>query len=134
MRPTGLSGGVTPGAHTIPMDPRRMDMVHHMTDPAAPISITATDSGLRVVGEIDAHTAPLIADAIDAAPHERLIVDLADVEFVDSSGLRVLIDAHQRRAADDRSIVLANPSAVVRRLFEIAGVEAYLEISEAPPS
>lgn len=111
-----------------------MDMVHHMTDPAAPISITATDSGLRVAGEIDAHTAPLIADAIDAAPHERLIVDLADVEFVDSSGLRVLIDAHQRRAADDRSIVLANPSAVVRRLFEIAGVEAYLEISEAPPS
>ncbi|MEZ5298344.1 MAG: STAS domain-containing protein [Ilumatobacteraceae bacterium] len=117
---------------------RRMDMVHHMTDPAAPISITAIDSGLRVSGEIDAHTAPLIADAIEASEHDRLVVDLAEVEFVDSSGLRVLIDAHQQRVGAGRSIVLANPSAVVRRLFEIAGVEGYLditdEITDAPPS
>ena len=115
-----------------------MDMVHHMTDPAAPISITAIDSGLRVSGEIDAHTAPLIADAIEASEHDRLVVDLAEVEFVDSSGLRVLIDAHQQRVGAGRSIVLANPSAVVRRLFEIAGVEGYLditdEITDAPPS
>lgn len=120
------------------IDPDELDMVHHMTDPAAPISITAIDSGLRVAGEIDAHTAPLIADAIEASEHDRLVVDLAEVEFVDSSGLRVLIDAHQQRVGAGRSIVLANPSAVVRRLFEIAGVEGYLditdEITDAPPA
>ncbi len=100
-----------------------------MTEPAAPISITTNDSGLSVSGEIDAHTAPQIAEAIASSELERLVVDLSGVEFVDSSGLRVLIEAHQNLAAASRSMVLANPSPVVRRLFDIAGVEHYLDIT-----
>lgn len=101
-----------------------------MTEPAAPISITTTDTGLTVAGEIDAHSAPLIAEAISAAPDERLVIDLSGVEFVDSSGLRVLIEAHQQRDGNGRTMVLSNPSPVVRRLFEIAGVESYLDIAD----
>lgn len=109
-----------------------MDKVHHMTEPAAPISIVTTDAGLAVTGEIDAHTAPLIADAIAGAEPDRIVVDLSGVEFVDSSGLRVLIEAHQQRTGHGRSMVIVNPSVVVRRLFEIAGVDSYLDVADGP--
>jgi anti-sigma B factor antagonist len=103
-----------------------------MTDPAAPIVITSTAHGFTVSGEIDAHTAPEVAAAIAESTNGRLVIDLAGVEFVDSSGLRVLIEAHQSRQEDGRSLALANPSSVVRRLFDIAGVDSYLEIVNEP--
>lgn len=99
-----------------------------MTDHVAPIVITRIDGGFAVSGEIDAHTAPQVATAIAESPEGRLLIDLAGVEFVDSSGLRVLIEAHQSRQEAGRSLVLANPSPVVTRLFDIAGVDGYLEI------
>lgn len=103
-----------------------------MTDHVAPIVITRTDGGFAVSGEIDAHTAPEVAAAIAECPDGRLQIDLAGVEFVDSSGLRVLIEAHQSRQDAGRSLVLTNPSPVVRRLFDIAGVDGYLEIVDEP--
>lgn len=99
-----------------------------MNDHVAPIVITRTDGGFAVSGEIDAHTAPEVAAAIAESLDVRLLIDLSGVEFVDSSGLRVLIEAHQSRQHAGRSLLLANPSPVVRRLFDIAGVDGYLEI------
>lgn len=99
-----------------------------MTEPGAQISITSTDSGIAVSGDIDAHTAPDVAAAISKSSVDRLVIDLAGVDFVDSSGLRVFIEAHQTRGDEGRSLVLANPSPVVRRLLDIAGVDTYLEI------
>jgi anti-anti-sigma factor len=58
------------------------------------------------------------------------VLDLSAVDFVDSSGLRVLIDAHQRLTDDRRSLVLADPSPAVRRLFDISGVIDYLNVVE----
>ncbi len=103
-----------------------------MTDQAAPIVITRTTSGFAVSGEIDAHTAPDVATAIAESSDDRLVIDLSGVEFVDSSGLRVLIEAHQSRLDGGRSLALANPSSVVRRLFDIAGVVGYLDIVDEP--
>jgi anti-sigma B factor antagonist len=108
----------------------RRDRVHAMTDPSAQLSTTPTDAGFAVHGEIDAHTAPSVAAAIEHDQRDELVIDLAAVEFVDSSGLRVLIEAHQRRADAGRSIAFVNLSPVVRRLFDIAGVDGYLEIRD----
>lgn len=99
-----------------------------MTDPAVPLAILPTESGFELTGEIDAHTAPTIAAAIADSTADRLIIDLSGVDFVDSSGLRVLIEAHQNRQADGRSLVLARPSAVVSRLLDIAGIDGYLDV------
>lgn len=101
-----------------------------MTESASPLVITPTDSGFAVSGEIDAHTAPEIAAAISRSSVEPLQIDLSGVDFVDSSGLRVLIEAHQARAAEGRSMTLVRPSSVVARLFDIAGVDQYLDIAE----
>lgn len=98
-----------------------------MTQPEDLLTIETSDHGLRAVGEIDAHTAPTLAAAIDAAaPTVRL--DLSGVEFVDSSGLRVLIDAHQRMQEAGGSLTIATPSPAVKRLLEISGVDDYLVV------
>lgn len=91
------------------------------------LTISSTESGLAASGEIDAHTAPALAAAIDAAGPD-VELDLAGVEFVDSSGLRVLIDAHQRLADAGGGLRLVSLSEPVRRLLEISGVSAYLGI------
>lgn len=98
-----------------------------MTHPDDLLVISSDGSRLTVSGEIDAHTAPSLAAAIDAAG-DSVTIDLAGVEFVDSSGLRVLIDAHQRLAEQGGGLTIASPSGAVTRLFEISGVDDYLSI------
>jgi anti-anti-sigma factor len=101
-----------------------------MTQPEDLLSIDTSDAGLVVAGEIDAHTAPTLAAAIEAAgPTVR--VDLSAVAFVDSSGLRVLIDAHQHLSEAGGALTIASPSDPVVRLFEISGVQDYLLIEPA---
>jgi anti-sigma B factor antagonist len=80
---------------------------------------------LRLDGEVDADTVHLVEDAMSPALDRRctrLVVDLADVSFMDSSGLRVLVVA--RNALDDRGaeMVIAGDNDQLRRLFEISGL------------
>jgi len=101
-----------------------------MTQPEDLLSIESSNDDLTAVGEIDAHTAPTLAAAIEGAgPNVRL--DLSRVDFVDSSGLRVLIDSHQRLAEAGGSLTIVSPSHAVQRLFEISGVETYLTVESA---
>ena len=93
------------------------------------LAISSTGTGLAASGEIDAHTAPSLATAIDAAGPD-VALDLSGVEFVDSSGLRVLIDAHQRLTAAGGGLRLVALSEPVRRLLEISGVSDYLVVDE----
>lgn len=98
-----------------------------MSQPDELLTISSTGTGLAASGEIDAHTAPSLAQAIDAAGPD-VELDLSGVEFVDSSGLRVLIDAHQRLADAGGGLRLVSLSEPVRRLLEISGVSEYLGI------
>ncbi len=97
-------------------------------DAAAPLEITPTDTGLRLAGELDTHTAPALQAALDGLDADRIVIDMAEVEFVDSSGLRVLIQSHQQADEAGRSVVLGQPSSAVRRLLEISGLEGYLNV------
>lgn len=99
-----------------------------MSQPDELLAISSTETGLAASGEIDAHTAPSLGAAIDAAGPD-VDLDLAGVEFVDSSGLRVLIDAHQRLAEAGGGLRLTAVSEPVRRLLEISGVSDYLGVT-----
>jgi anti-sigma B factor antagonist len=92
--------------------------------------LESTAAGLTVSGEIDAHTAPLLAARLDPLPDtgERVLLGMAGVEFIDSSGLRVLIDAHRRAAEAGRELVLDHPSPAVMRLISISGLERHLAV------
>jgi anti-sigma B factor antagonist len=95
---------------------------------AGPLEISVTNTGLALAGEIDAYTAPALAEAIGQCDQSHVLIDMAKVEFVDSSGLRVLIEAHQEAQAAERRIQLTNPSSAVSRLLEISGIDDYLNV------
>jgi anti-sigma B factor antagonist len=86
------------------------------------------DGTLVLVGEIDSYTAPALAERLAHEP-KVLMVDLAGVTFIDSSGLRILVEAHQARIDADASLTLRSPSAAVQRLLEISGLSSHLDVS-----
>jgi anti-sigma B factor antagonist len=86
---------------------------------------------LAASGEIDLASAGTIRRAADdafTAGALELWLDLTAVEFMDSSGLRVLIDTRQSASANGRRLLVICPQGPVRRVIEISGVEAALEI------
>ena len=90
--------------------------------------------GLRLEGELDLAAAPQLTEALlDFASSEGEVhLDLSEVSFLDSSGLRVIL-ALARSRADIGSVVLLDPSAAVVRIFEIMGIDEHpgIEIRHA---
>ncbi len=85
---------------------------------------------LTVQGEIDLATAPLLDEQISAAERTDaplIVVDLVTVSFMDSTGLTVLLRANDRsRRNGNLRLRIAEGSAQVQRLFEVAGVRSRL--------
>ena len=88
------------------------------------------DGALLLDGEIDTYTAPGLAARLAAEPDVD-VVDLAGVSFIDSSGLRVLVQIHQTRTAAGDTLTLRSPSASVQRLLEISGLATHLDCGVA---
>jgi anti-sigma B factor antagonist len=86
-----------------------------------------TTLALVLAGEIDSYTAPELADLLAKTP-DIDAVDLRDVTFIDSSGLRVIVEGHQRRLEEERVLILRAPSPAVQRLLEISGVAGHLTV------
>jgi stage II sporulation protein AA (anti-sigma F factor antagonist) len=113
-----------------------------MTNEATPtstldISVSADghELSLTLVGEVDPHTAPRVEGEIRAgllSPSvEQLLIDLAGVTFMDSSGLRVLISAHRSMRERGGRLVLRSPSPTVSRLLEITQLGGEIDIHDA---
>ena len=86
------------------------------------------DGALVLVGEIDSYTAPVLGERLaNGSPVE--VIDLAGVSFIDSSGLRVLVEAHQAHVDKGARLVLRAPSAAVQRLLEISGLVGHLDVT-----
>lgn len=88
-------------------------------------------SGARVVrvrGELDLATTPAFESAVGAAAADRLVVDLGECDFLDSSAIRTLLRAARAQVAAGGSaaIVAARPATL--RVLEIAGVDQALPV------
>lgn len=102
-----------------------------MSEAMSRLSVSVDGSIVVVDGEVDAHTCPDLSEALDPLPGTGdVCVDLSAVGFMDSSGLRALIGAHQSAAAADRRLVITKPSAAVRRLIEISGLSDHLHVAD----
>jgi anti-sigma B factor antagonist len=84
---------------------------------------------IYVRGEIDIETCERLRDAIEPhlGPGQSVILDLAGVEFIDSSGLHVLELARGVLTADGGSLVLRNPSEAAHGLLTVTETEDLLE-------
>jgi len=58
----------------------------------------------------------------------EVVLDFADVEFIDSTGLTVLIDAHRTLGDQDRTLTIVNASRHVQRVFAVTGLEQFLTV------
>lgn len=94
--------------------------------------IEAVAHGVRVVGDLDLHTAGRLPPALDLHPGD-IEIDVSQVSFIDATGLRVLIAAHQRRASRGQRLWLVNPSDAVRRTLEATGLCDYLPTRSTGP-
>lgn len=84
---------------------------------------------LGLVGELDLACAELLRDEINAAEASnapRIIVDLSGLEFVDSTGLEVLVRAHQRSQASSHQFEIRGASGDVARILELTGLIGFL--------
>ena len=87
--------------------------------------------GVVVGGEVDIGTATQLTAAIDAAIRESVgafVVDLSDVEFLDSSGVHVLVRARAVLGREERELVVVCPPGPARRIFEMAGIADLLAL------
>lgn len=91
---------------------------------------------IHLVGELDLYNAPEVRAALlelCAEQPERLVVDLAAVDFVDSTALGVLIEA--RTKLDERqSFMLAAPGLETYRALTISGLDRHLAVHESVDS
>lgn len=82
--------------------------------------------GVAVRGEIDAAAVPALELAIDAAVYGSVgafVLDLSDVTFLDSSGLRLLLHTRALLGRKDRALaVVCHEGGAVRRVLELAGI------------
>jgi anti-sigma B factor antagonist len=98
-------------------------------------SISTSERGGRAVvlirGELDLATAPelekVVVERLDAG--DEVVVDLRELDFMDSTGLRVLVHAHAR-AGNERRFQIVRPPAggPIAKILAIAGVESELDI------
>ena len=73
--------------------------------------------------EIDSATAPLLAAQLgDLDPTADVLVDFSDVNFCDSTGIRVLLAALKHQMAGGGSLRLVNVVPSVSRVFEMTGL------------
>ena len=94
--------------------------------------------GTRVVsvtGEIDLATADEVSAALARREpgEDGLVLDLTTTSFLDSSGIRVLVEAHRAGERDGVPFGVVPGSESIRSLLETTGVAQHLALHDAPP-
>jgi anti-sigma B factor antagonist len=82
-------------------------------------------------GELDLLGAPLLqseAESVEVDATKMVVLDLQDLQFIDSAGLRVILAAHDRAQKRGQEFALTRGSQQVQRLLAIAGVDGHLRI------
>jgi anti-sigma B factor antagonist len=95
------------------------------------VEVAPDRDAMRVcpVGEIDVSTVDQVRARLDelrAAGSSRLILDLRGATFLDSSGVRLALDAHATAASDGTEFAMVPGPPAVQHTFEVAGLSARL--------
>ena len=100
--------------------------------PSFGLNVVAEADGvcMKLTGELDIASAPELRDSLagqSEEPGRSILVDLAEVTYLDSTGISVLVVAAKRVRSEGGSFMVANASGAVRRILEITGLVEYFE-------
>lgn len=88
---------------------------------------------VRISGEVDLKTSPQLRDellaVVVAGEQQRIVVDLSDVRYMDSSGVGTIVEAKRRADKHGNRIILAGLQARVRSVFEITQLDKFFTIT-----
>lgn len=90
---------------------------------------------LGLHGELDLVGAPRLQSEIEDPGFDStgmVVLDLQNLQFIDSAGLRVILSAHERSRARGQGFALTRSTQQVQRLLNIAGVDEHLSIIASP--
>ncbi|WP_339253506.1 STAS domain-containing protein [Sporosarcina sp. FSL W8-0480] len=85
----------------------------------------------KVVGEIDAFTAPVLKDRLSAVQEVQGLkaeLDLSEVEYMDSTGLGVFVGFYKAVTANGGHVKITGLNRRLNRLFEITGLNEIIDI------
>ena len=110
-------------------------------DPGIVFGLTTLYSGRQVVvalrGEVDMLTAPTFACVLDAlfdAGRRDIVVDVAELDFMDASGLRAIGPMSNRLHDGGGVLTIRSPSPIVRRILDITGMGDLIEPGPPDPN
>lgn len=83
---------------------------------------------LKVVGRLDTNTSPDLEAAIKLDGVKEVLFDFAELEYIASAGLRILLAVQKSMMACGGSMAVANPNAMVIGVFEMTGLSGVLTI------
>jgi len=88
---------------------------------------------VRVSGELDMATSSELESQLETTnAGERVVIDLTECTFLDSTGIRVLLTGASRSESAGGTLELIAPDERVRRVLEIAGVETKIPVHATP--
>jgi anti-sigma B factor antagonist len=97
------------------------------------INTEGGDVIVAIRGELDVLTAPFLWEQMEpalAGVTGKLVLDFAELGFIDSMGLGVIVRAQSRLRGEEseRKIVIRNPNAHARKVFGITGLDRVLDL------
>lgn len=101
--------------------------------PVRNVSFDGDSVVVALAGELDLYNSEDLRTALHAAAERgpgRLVIDLTEVEFVDSTTLGVLVEA-RRRLANRRGFLLAGAGRDVRRTLEVSGLDRHFAVYDS---
>jgi anti-sigma B factor antagonist len=103
-----------------------------LPDVGAPaVGSSDVEVSVAPTGEIDMATAPILTRDLETAIREhpaRVLVDLGDVSFLDSSGINALVRAQHLADGFGVELVLDSPNETCKRVLKVAGLDALFAI------
>jgi anti-sigma B factor antagonist len=99
-------------------------------DPVLRVQAIGTARVVTLAGELDLYNADTVRKALISAvgeEPERIVVDLGEVEFIDSTALGVLIEA-RTKLQNGRAFLLASPGVETKRALEISGLDRHFAV------
>lgn len=96
------------------------------------ITIDGDTLTAKIYGDIDHHCAKHVREAVDSSVFSHkpsvVLLDLSSVEFMDSSGLGLILGRFNTAAETGAEFKIINPSRGVRKVLELAGIERIIKI------